>query len=255
MFRFRTLAVPSLLFAAACTGDSSPTTDPTDPGNPPGDGPGRPVTTNEQTATGMGVSIMSADPSGAPRLIRTIVPRPGGAGMSASAAARDHVAALSQLYVKNAPAMTLVENSTQQLRNGATVAKLDQMVDGVIVNQGGMRVLMHTDGSLAAVSGTLLAATMKPNFTSSPQLALGHALDKQFGANRPQLAITEAGTSGTWQNLDVASTPELQVESARVRRELARIDNKLQEVWAVEVMGTAPADPLGDPDITAFSAH
>ena len=198
---------------------------------------------------------MSADVSGAPRLIRSIVARPGGAGMSASAAARDHVAALSQLYVKQAPAMQLVENSVQQLRNGAAVVKLDQMVDGVIVNQGEMRVLMHTDGSLAAVSGTLLASTIKPSFVSSPGQALDRALDKQFGANRPPLAITEAGASGTWQTLDVASTPELQIESARARRELARIDNKLTEVWAVEVEGTAQADPAGDPDITAFSSH
>jgi hypothetical protein len=253
-FRFRTLAVPSLLFAAACSGDSSPITDPTDPGNP-GDGPSRPVTTNEQKATGMGVSIMAADPSGAPRLIRSIAPRAGGAGMTASAAARDHVAALSELYVQQAPAMTLVEDSVQPLRNGAKLVKLDQMIDGVIVNQGQMRVLMHTDGSLAAVSGTLLAATMKPNFVSTPDQALDRALDKQFGANRPALAITDAGTNGTWQTLDVASTPELQVESARARRELARIDGKYQEVWKVEVMGTGVADPNGDPDITAFSAH
>ena len=140
---------------------------------------------------------MSADVSGAPRLIRSIVPRPAGAGMSASAAARDHVAALSQLYVQQAPAMQLVENSVQKLRNGSTLVKLDQMVDGAIINQGQLRVLMHTDGALAAVSGTLLAATIKPSFVSTPSQALDRALDKQFGATRPQLAITEAGTSGT----------------------------------------------------------
>ncbi|HZJ67487.1 MAG TPA: M36 family metallopeptidase [Kofleriaceae bacterium] len=198
---------------------------------------------------------MSADASGAPRLIRAIAPRPGGAGMTASAAAQDHVAALSQLYVQQAPAMQLVENSTQQLRNGATLVKLDQMVDGVIVNQGELRVLMHTDGALAAVSGTLLAATVKPSFVSTPSQALDRALDKQFGATRPQLAITEAGTSGSWQKLDVAPTTDLVIENARARRELARIGDKLTEVWAVEVEGTAVADPAGDPDITAFSSH
>jgi large repetitive protein len=252
-FRFRTLAVPSLLFAAACTGDSSPTTDPGTPGNP-GDGP-RPVTTNEQKATGMGVSIMAADPSGAPRLIRSIAPRPGGAGMSATAAARDHVAAISELYIQQAPAMTLVESSVQPLRNGAQVVNLDQMIDGVIVNQGQMRVLMHSDGALAAVSGTLLAATMKPNFVSTPNQALDHALDQQLGANRPQLAISDAGTNGTWQTLAVAQAPGLHVEDARTRRELARIDGKYQEVWKVEIMGTRVADPAGDPDITEFFAH
>jgi hypothetical protein len=43
------------------------------------------------------VSIVASDESGAPRLLRTIVPRPSAAGMTPEAAARDHVAALAPL--------------------------------------------------------------------------------------------------------------------------------------------------------------
>src|SRR5262249_24987846 len=155
-------------------------------------------------ATGLGVSIMSSDAGGAPRLIRAIIPRAGGAGMTAEAAARDHVAALAPLWVQDAQPMGLVHNGTQQLRNGASVVKLAQQIDGVLVNNGELRVLVHPDGSLAAVSGTLQSSTMKPNFVSSPREALGHALDAQFGASRPQPAITDAGESGGWQQLEVA---------------------------------------------------
>ena len=57
--------------------------------------------------------------------------------------------------------MPLVAIGTQPLRNGATVVKLAQQVDGVVVDQGELHVLMHRDGSLAAVSGTLLPAVAR----------------------------------------------------------------------------------------------
>ncbi|HEU4730867.1 MAG TPA: M36 family metallopeptidase [Kofleriaceae bacterium] len=198
---------------------------------------------------------MSRDDSGAPRLIRAIVPRPASTGMTPQIAARDHVAALAPLWIKDARPMTLVENGTQQLRNGASIVRLSQQVDGAVVEQGELRVLLHSDGAFAAVSGTLLPSTIKPHFVSSAREALGHALDKQFGAARPQVAITETADSGGWQTLEVASTSDLKVESARARRELAKVGNALTEVWSVEVIGDAAPDPLSDPSIPSFSAH
>src|ERR1043165_3115225 len=204
-FRFRTLAVPSLLFAAACSGDSS--SDPSQ--DPPADpGPGQTVTPTDQKATGLGLSILSADASGAPRLLRSIVPRPAGAGMSPAAAARDHLAALKDLYVQQGKTMDLVDRGAQPLRNGAQGVTLTQAVDGIPVNGGDVHVLLHTDGSLAAVSGTLLASTLKPNYVSSPHEALGHAPDKQYGASGPQLASTRTATTAAgWQILQVANMP------------------------------------------------
>jgi hypothetical protein len=198
---------------------------------------------------------MSSDLSGAPRLIRAIAPRTIPAGMTPEAAARDHVAALAPLWVRQARPMDLVDNGTQQLRNGATVARLSQQIDGVLVNDGELRVLMHADGSFAAVSGTLLPATAKPSFVSSPSQALAHALDRQYGAARPQLAITEAGDRGGWQALEVTSTPALQVTSARARREMVKQGDSLIEAWAVEIEGDAAPDPLTDPSIPTFAAH
>ncbi|HMG25071.1 MAG TPA: M36 family metallopeptidase, partial [Kofleriaceae bacterium] len=199
---------------------------------------------------------MSSDASGAPRLLRSIEPRAAGAGMTAAAAARDHVTALKDLWLRQGQAMDLVDRGTQTLRNGATIVTLSQEVDGIPVNQGDIHVLMHTNGSLAAVSGTLAAAPMKPSFVSSPSAALGRALDKQYGAARPQLAITEAGDADGWQKLAVASTADIQVETARARRELVKTNGTLVEAWRIEVMGTEARDPNSDPDISPpFYAH
>ena len=222
-FRLRALVVPALLFATACGGDLSSTT-PEDPGAPGASGEGQTVPPIEQRATGLGMSIVSSDAAGVPRLIRAIVPRAVPAGMAPGAAAREHVAALKELWVPRGQTTDLVERSTQPLRNGATVVTLAQEVDGIPVDRGELHVLLHTDGRLAAVSGTLVASAAKPRFVSSSREALGHALDQQYGAGRPQPAITEeaaaAGDADGWQTLAVAPDPDLQVESARVRREL-----------------------------------
>jgi hypothetical protein len=201
----------------------------------------------------MGIAVLSSDVSGAPRLLRSIVPRPSAPGMAPAAAARDHIAALAPLWVRQAQPMALAELGTQQLRNGATLVRLAQQVEGVPVDGAEMRVLMHLDGSLAAVSGTLLPAmTAKPSFVSSPQAAVGRAILHQYGRAigtvSPPSALAATGADG-WQRLDVVSTSDLQVTSARARRELAPVGDQFVAAWKVEVEGDAAAAPGTDPSI------
>jgi len=251
MFRIRKLTIPSTAFVAACAACSSPTAppDPVDPGG------GRMMTTTEQMATSLGVSIMSSDASGAPRLMRSIVPRAAAPGMAAEAIARDHVAALAPLWVRGARPMALVERGTQPLRNGATLVRLAQEVGGVVVDQGELRVLMHRDGSLAAVSGTLMPAVAQPSFTSSASAALEHALDSLYGSARPHPAIADAGAEAGWQVLSVADDPQLHVTEVRARQVLARDAGPMAAAWELEVSGEAPPDPRLDSTIPAPVAH
>ena len=252
MIRFRTLTVSSLLFAAACAAGGSPTT----PGTPPGDpGEVRPATPAEQTAVTLGMSIMSTNASGAPRLMRAIVPRPGVAGMAPTQAARAHVSALAPLWVQRAQAMSLSDNGTQQLRNGSTVVKLAQHADGVLVHDSELHVMLHPDGSLAAVSGTLLPATAKPKFVSTPAQALEHALDQVYGKLRARPAITVGADRSGWTLLSVAGAPGVRVTQARARRELAPVNGKLASVWSVEVLGDAAPAALSDPSMVEATAH
>src|SRR5689334_4339246 len=124
----RRFAWSSLLFAAACASDSSPTLPPD--GEAPS-GPSAPVSVLDQKATALGMSIMSHD-AGAPRLMRAIVPRAAAPGLTPQAAARDHAAALAPLWGAQASAAPLVESGTQQLRNGAYVVLFEQRIQGVL---------------------------------------------------------------------------------------------------------------------------
>src|SRR5262245_55385490 len=164
----------------------------TDPGNP-GTGNGSSVST-EQLAVSLGMSIMSSDAAGVPRLMRSFRPRAGLSGAAPEAAARDHVAALTPLWLRKAPPMALAGTGTQPLRNGATIVKLAQHVNGVLVDRGELRVLMHPDGSLAAVSGSLVAPPASPpQFAAQPGDALDHALDALHGSGRARPAIADVG--------------------------------------------------------------
>src|SRR5215468_5254305 len=127
MLRTSALAVASLVFAVACTSGPPPTGPSSDPG------PDRPAAPDDQNAASLGMTVLSRDASGAPRLLRSIVPRAPAAGMTVQAAARDHIAALAPLWVGRATPMALTEVGTERLRNGATVTRLRQEVDGAVV--------------------------------------------------------------------------------------------------------------------------
>ncbi|MGH2899763.1 MAG: M36 family metallopeptidase, partial [Solirubrobacteraceae bacterium] len=189
------------------------------------------------------------------RLIRAITPRAGLRGATPEVAARDHVAALAPLWVQRATPMPLTETGTQRLRNGACVVQLAQTVDGVLIDGGDVRVLMHADGSFAAASGTLLPAATAPVFVSSPRDAVQHALDRQFGSARAQLAINEGAEAGGWRTMEIASTPQLQIDEARARRVLTQVGDQWKPAWELEVLGQAAPDPLSESQAPIQSAY
>ena len=253
MVRISTPTVLSALLLAACAAGSAPT-----PPAPGASSPGgaRPAAPTDPTAVALGVSVVSRDALGAPRLLRAFHPRAATAGLAPELAAREHVAALAPLWVQQASAMALVDRGTQRLRNGAAVVRLAQQVDGVVVEDGELRVLMHPDGSLAAVSGTLWPAVAPPAFVASPSAALERALDQLFGSARARPAITQAGDDAGWETLEVAADPQLRVTEARARRLLASDDGGARiAAWEVEVTGDVPPDPRADPSIPRPAAR
>ena len=262
MVRNPRLAIPLLALGAACAACSS--NRPRDPGDPGGGpppavpmGPGTtsPGTSNERPEVSLGMTILARDAAGAPRLVRAIRPRAMAAGMTAALAARDHLAALAPLWVDRAKPMALTEIGTQELRNGATFVRLAQTVGGVVVDQGEIRVLLHIDGALAAVSGTLLPDMAPPIFRGSATAMLDRALDSQFGGQRPRPAVRDLGEQSGWQKLEVAPDPLVRVSEARARRVIARDGTALTGGWELEVFGEAPPDPLRDPTIPAPTAR
>ena len=242
LFRVRTLALCCLLGSAACATDAGP------PGPPPAGpaGPARPgggvAAPASSAAVSLGMTVMASDASGTPRLVRALAPRAAPvAGLPPEVTARDHLAALAPLWVQGAAPVALADAGTQRLRNGATVVKLAQQIDGVPVDGGELRVLLHADGALAAVSGTLQPATATRGFARSPREAVERALDQQYTTARAHPTLGEAVERGGWYQVPVAADPQLQVETARTRRVLTPAGGGLAPAWETEIVGRAPA--------------
>src|SRR5262245_47036096 len=79
--------------------------------------PSPPQSDSDLTAVRLGVAIDARAANGAPRLVRAIVPRAGAAGMTADEAARDHLAALTPLWLTSQRPADLATRGVQRLRN------------------------------------------------------------------------------------------------------------------------------------------
>jgi hypothetical protein len=225
--RARSLSGVVLALAASCSSSDTP------PDLPPE--PGQPQLDVDLLAVRLGVTIDARSDRGAPRLVRAVVPRAGLAGMSPEQAARDHLDALRPLWLAEQRAADLSSRGVQPLRNGASIVRLQQHIDQIPINQGELRVLVQPDGSLAAVSGTVLPTAGRVTFRSTAPAALDRALDALYGPTRARPAITEAGDRDGYTMLSVAATPEFQVQVARARREITVDGDRLVPIYSVEV--------------------
>src|SRR5262249_46564192 len=178
-----------------------------------------------------------------------IVPRRTSvAGMPADQAARDHLAALTPLWMQQQKPADLAAIETQPLRNGAAIVRVQQQIDHIDVHQGELHVMVNADGSLAAVSGTLRAASGRTVFQSNAATATDLALDALYGAGRVHPPITLGAERAGYQELDVAEVPDFRVTAARAKRELFFRDGSTLPVWSVEVI----ADRTGLDDRIEF---
>ena len=236
MFRIRTLALPGVALALTASCSSSSTSPPS---APPPVGPGAqptpPQTSLDQSAVALGVAIDARDDAGAPRLVRAIVPRAGAAGMTAEDAARDHVAALTPLWLSNRRAADLAVQGVQKLRNGASIIRFQQQIDGIDIRQSELHVMVQRDGSLAAISGTVRPSGGRTAFRSTPAAAVDHALDALYGASRTRPAVTETGERAGYRELTVAPSPEFAVQMVRAKPELMPEGNQTTLSWVIEI--------------------
>jgi len=239
MLRLRSLSLPgaaALVLAASCSTPSTSSPPLADP-DPQPTTPTHPQTGAELAAVALGVTIDARDDHGAPRLVRAVVPRASSfKGMTADQAARDHLAALKPLWLSHQGAADLTASGVQKLRNGASIVRFQQQVDGIDVYQSELRVMVQPDGALSAVSGTVRANAGRSNFSSTAVSAVERALDTLYGKPRARPAITQSGEAAGYSVMTVASNSGFRVTSARVKRALVPQGNRVDPVWVVELV-------------------
>ncbi|MDQ3233840.1 MAG: M36 family metallopeptidase, partial [Pseudobdellovibrionaceae bacterium] len=193
----------------------------------------------EKTAARFGVTIASSDKHGTPRLVRAIVPRKAAQGATPDQAAREHLATLAPLWMSGGQQADLISGGVQKLQGGSAVVTLRQRVNQIDVHQGDVRVMLHSDGQLSAISGTLLPSSEtegRDSFRMTARDALNRALDEVYGQTRARPGISNIETKEGYQHLAVVATPEFHVQQARAKAEWFAQDGELIPAWVVEVI-------------------
>jgi hypothetical protein len=230
MFRIRSLSLPgvALALAASCS-SSAPPPDPL-PTTPP-------TPSNDSIAVALGVTVDARGSNNEPRLIRAVVPRQSIAGMTVEQAARDHLTALTPLWLKHQQPAPMKLNGTQTLRSGAAIVRFQQQVNGLDIHGGQIHVMVQPGGALAAVSGVMRPSSARTTFRSTPVAAVDAVLDTLFGANRARPAIVPGtDVKAGWTELAIDSTPQFRVVSARAKRELLIESGKTAPIYTLEVV-------------------
>ena len=215
---------------------------------PAGGATGIPLTapTAAQRAIAVGTTPLAIDEAGIPRLVRgdgtTALP----AATPAASAAR-HVARLAQAWGVSPAAMPDLVPAGDVKLLGGTVSRLRQLIEGVPVDGGELRVMTRPDGTLVAASGILRSASAShaaPDWSFGETGAIARALRAKYKVSfdastlRSRHRTTDgsvfAGRSG---HLDVSLARARKVWHAASRSP----DAALTAAWVVEVYAsTAP---------------
>lgn len=237
--RQKILSVTAVL-AAACSSGGGTAKPPPGATSPPSAGGSR--------AIALGMSVLSADDRGKPRILRAVARKPARAGLAAGGAAGDHLAALEPLWLEGQTAADRTVTATNVVRGGAQIVSFTQSLDGVDIHGGQIRVLLGADGSLSAVSGSLVARpASKAIFHLTPEEAAARALEELLTTKIDARAMKRGATRAGFQSLTVPPHPRAELRSTRAKQEYFAEGGRLVPAWSVEVIGKHLGYHRGEP--------
>ncbi len=228
---------------------SSPSETVQQPDDPSGDSSGsggesaQPRPAYEKRAIDAGGIVSARDEVGRPRFIWATRRIDASPGSTPEAAARQHFSRFAPAYgvEKNAVARTasLDVAATTRTRTGDYLVRLRQKVDGLEVYQGEVKIVMRSDMSLIALSGTpsdLTGAKPGGDFALSAGQALSRALGDLYGIAVPDGSTSSAKAArAPYVWLDLPSSSQIKLsEPARAKPVLYRDGNKLVKAYFME---------------------
>lgn len=189
---------------------------------------------------------VAVDTRGVPRLLHAkTAPTPA---PTPTDAARIHVAELAHAYRVAPTALPELVAAGEIRVRGGTIARLRQVIDGLPIDAGELRVLIRPDGSLATVSGTLVGndtPRTPPRFAtevSDESGAIARAIRHTHNAAFDRGVLAPKGST---PGLAGASNAVV-VELARAKQIWRRTGTRLTAAWLVEAYSSAPTTTAGD---------
>jgi len=232
-----------VLAAGACAGDSSPLTPDADPADPIAPVAPTVSSSHQRAAIARGVVALSVDDRGVPRMVRAVRPLPAAIGASPGKAALAHVTALAAAYVDGGALAELEVVGTRVLGT-STIVSLRQLVGGVEILDGDVRVLVDRDGALVAISGTPRAPTTRTKaFTLNAAQALAAAVGDRFGVAATAADVIRQRRDGAWHRQTMRPVAGVTIGDTHARQVMVPDGDALVAGWLVEGYGGTSAEP------------
>jgi large repetitive protein len=249
--RLRYMAHGALLLIAGGLSCSAPSSS-----APPADDPSGSINTGafyEKRANDAGGLVTASDDDGRPRFIWAASRPAARPGSTPESAARQHFDRFAPAYGITGKSLAEVNAaSTTRTRRGDYLVRLGQKVDGIELYRAEVKVLMQSDLSLVALSGTPSQLTgAKPGerrFQLSAGQALSRALTDLYSEPVPDAlasATKAAQGSFAWLELPPSSAIKLS-EPARAKKVLFRSGERLIGAYFMEFYSSHGLTPDSD---------
>jgi large repetitive protein len=195
----------------------------------------------EQRAIAAGGVVTSVDAEGLPRFVWAADGQPAPRARTTDAAAREHLERFANAYGITAEAVRAMRaEPIRRTRRGDHLIKLTQELDGVEIYRGEMKVVLKSDLSLVALTGTPSRITGAKKADRDFRLTAGQAVSRALG-DLYKVSVPDGFDSfarpaegrDAWVELPTLSSVQLS-EPARARKIFYRDGERLVAAYLTE---------------------
>lgn len=192
-------------------------------------------------AAALGVTPIALDARGAPRLVRGAgMPTVTAAGPAASA--RAYVERLAPAWGVSTVALPVLASAGDVPVRAGTIVRLRQVIDGLPVERGELRVLVGRSGELVAASGTLVGTDTpraRPRWVDDDAGAIARAVRHAYAGAFPPETLAVRRLRGDGARMMAGRAGAVAVELAAAHQAWIATGQALEAAWVVEAYARA----------------
>ncbi len=205
-------------------------------------------------AIALGVTPIAFDQHGVPRLLHGNGAPPAPAS-TATATALIHLHRLAPAWgVGDVPDL---EGIGEVPVAGGTIVRVRQRIDGLVVEDGELRVFVGSDGSLIAVSGQLVSNDISrapARFVDDDATAVARAVASHYGVAFDRAAVVTRRRRDDGSRVVSGQSGTITVQLASARKMWHRVDDHLIAAWVTETYASKTSATTGDAFSTVTAA-
>jgi len=203
-----------------------------------------------ETRAAQGVTAIASDERGIPRLLQATTAAAAPAA-TPTASARIHLERIAGAWGVAADAMPVLEGAGEVPVRGGTIARIRQLIDGLPVDGGELRLLVRPNGELATASGILVGTNTprrSPVWADDDAGAIARAVRHAY-----RVEFDRATLSRKRGALLGGTTGDVTVELASTQQVWHRSGTRLVAAWVVEAYASKAGSTNGDAFRTVIS--